>query len=125
MNTYRPWREMDANDRRLADVIGSELGAGRECCDFCTAPDPPWTYPAEDFIIAMPDGPDVGSEGGWGACEHCHDLIEADDRRGLLMRSALRFAVRYQINFSAVVEPIERNQQGFFDHRTGEAVREV
>lgn len=54
-------------------------------CDFCAAVDPTWTYPCHDFIvdftiIGLPGDRKVGA---WGACDTCHDLIEADDWDGL------------------------------------------
>lgn len=53
-------------------------------CDFCSAPDPPWLYSAANFAMEQAAW---GSSGGWGACDRCSELIEADNRRGLAERS--------------------------------------
>ncbi len=58
---------------------------GRLRCDFCTREDVRWTYPARDFTEKVA-GRTVGSQGGWAACDPCHDLIEADDYDGLATR---------------------------------------
>jgi len=42
-------------------------------CDFCSANDPEWFYPAGDFEVAEHAW---GSSGGWAACADCSDLLE-------------------------------------------------
>jgi hypothetical protein len=63
----------DASGRRHAILKG-----GRIICDFCLAPNPPWTYPAGHVHIvghrAITDSDDP-----WAACDTCHDLIEAEN----------------------------------------------
>jgi hypothetical protein len=56
-------------------------------CDFCSMPGPVWRYPARSFVAYC--APNVAGEsvGDWAACDLCHVLIEAGDRRGLAQRS--------------------------------------
>lgn len=56
-------------------------------CDFCSAPDVAWRYPAHTFVAYVVAGVVGESVGDWAACRVCHALIEAGDRRGLLERS--------------------------------------
>jgi hypothetical protein len=46
---------------------------GAEVCDFCSATDPVWTYPARAFAVTAYAW---GSGGGWASCARCADLIE-------------------------------------------------
>jgi hypothetical protein len=62
-------------------------------CDFCSAPNPQWRYPALDFIAAETESPtDVllvqESIGAWAACQECHSLIVATHWQQLAVRSA-------------------------------------
>ena len=57
-------------------------------CDFCSAPNPTWKYPARSFIGYEEHGIAGESVGDWAACEVCHELIAANDRVGLTERSA-------------------------------------
>lgn len=99
-------------------------GYGSLRCDFCSSPDVKWDYPAEDFMVKMPkDAPaDWGSEGGFAACDLCHDLIEKDDRNGLLDRSVKTFVEMY----GGIAEPelrvgISKVHDGFWRSRKGAA----
>jgi hypothetical protein len=58
--------------------------AGAEVCDFCSARDPVWVYPAREFAVAAYGW---GSAGGWAACAPCADLIERDDWAALAERT--------------------------------------
>lgn len=50
---------------------------GQWVCDFCLTPDPTWTYPCGPVMLA---GPHMeGSADDWAACDHCHELIEAEN----------------------------------------------
>jgi hypothetical protein len=42
-------------------------------CDFCSAAEPAWVYPAASFEM---HGAAWGSSGAWTACEDCSALIE-------------------------------------------------
>lgn len=56
-------------------------------CDFCSALDVAWRYPAHTFVAYVVAGVVGESVGDWAACPVCHGLIEAGDRTGLLERS--------------------------------------
>ncbi|HXB67291.1 MAG TPA: hypothetical protein VNY05_03560 [Candidatus Acidoferrales bacterium] len=56
-------------------------------CDFCSTPSPAWIYPARSFLVARHDTLVDQSLGGWAACDTCHNLIEAGNSPGLLVRS--------------------------------------
>jgi hypothetical protein len=81
-----------------AEVVGPPI------CDFCSLSEVAWAYPAVDFVIP---GAQWGSRGHWAACEACHDLIEANDREGLVMRSVDRFMEIY---------PEENVPRSFIEH---------
>jgi len=57
-------------------------------CDFCSDPVVSWSYDVEEFRV---EGAEWGSIEGWAACDACHELIEADDRKGLATRSLREF----------------------------------
>ncbi len=94
-------------------------------CDFCSEPAPTWCYPAETFI-AMTVGPVASaSDGGWAACDECHRLIEAGDRRALAERSAALLIVANP-EFASVSDEVRQQlgklHRGFFEHRRGPCV---
>ena len=60
-------------------------------CDFCSAPNPIWRYPARSFIGYVACGIAGESVGDWAACGECHRLIEAGDRTLLTARSVEAF----------------------------------
>lgn len=61
-----------------ADVEGRlHLGRVDAVCDFCLAPDPAWEFPAGPVQVAGHHAI-TDSIDGWAACDHCHELIEAD-----------------------------------------------
>lgn len=106
-------------------------------CDFCTSLDVRWTYPCEDFTIertfsATGVYADLRQEtqkikltssltGGWAACDTCHALIEANDREGLLKRSAELDPTK-RMSLHTKKELIAPLHTEFFAHRTGEPV---
>lgn len=57
-------------------------------CDFCSTPDPAWTYPADDIFLVPGDDtePVHQSVGAWAACDDCSAAIEAGDMDALLQR---------------------------------------
>lgn len=91
-------------------------------CDFCSSEDVRWSYPARDFVARVV--PIAGSEGGWAACDACHDLIEADDLDGLAKRSAETFVEKNGAIFDQpeLVAMLRQLHQQFVESRTGEAV---
>jgi hypothetical protein len=59
-------------------------------CDFCSALKPPYkVYECPDFPHPM--SPMHWSRGAWNACLTCADLIDRDDREGLLDRCLLMY----------------------------------
>ncbi len=64
-------------DRGLPTDVPFEIDlvpeVGAEVCDFCSAADPVWTYPAREFAVTVYAW---GSGGGWASCARCADLIE-------------------------------------------------
>lgn len=42
-------------------------------CEFCSAANPTWLYPAESFDVGI----GTRSIEDWAACEECHRLIDA------------------------------------------------
>src|SRR5207237_7198571 len=71
-------------------------------CDFCSAPDPTWAFPAEDFTMPMRefgvDAPDWGSREGWAACDACHDLVATNEREALARRASRAFVARAKLD---------------------------
>lgn len=56
-----------------------------EVCDFCLIEGPTWDYPAGEMEIV--GHPLINrSDDEWGACDECHDLIEAGNVNGLVYR---------------------------------------
>jgi hypothetical protein len=60
-------------------------------CDFCSEPDPVWSYPAKDILVIHPGPADQRSAGAWAACGLCYRLIESGDATGLANRSLEHF----------------------------------
>ena len=60
-------------------------------CDFCSAPDVAWRYPAQTFVAYIVADVVGQSVGDWAACRICHGLIEARNRSGLLDRTICSF----------------------------------
>lgn len=91
-------------------------------CDFCSAPNPAWRYPARNFVGYEACGIVGESVGEWAACESCHRLIVAGDRHGLTERSVVSF-----IAFHAELDSIRSElatelatlHDRFFMNRTG------
>jgi len=93
-------------------------------CDFCSMPGPAWRYPAGSFIAYCAPNVVGESVGDWAACEMCHVLIEADDRRGLAQRSLDELILkRPEAILAAAVlyEDLAELHQQFFAHRSGKA----
>ena len=60
-------------------------------CDFCSAPQLTWVYPAAAFDVAEVSW---GSADDWGACDDCHALMEAGDREGVVDRAMVLWQQR-------------------------------
>lgn len=104
------------------------MGDTRLLCDFCSAPDPAWCYPARTFVAYCTPTVVGESVGAWAACDQCQALIEADDRRGLAQRS-LDELIRKHPEASAAAgvlhEELTALHREFFEHRSGPPVRVV
>ncbi len=94
-------------------------------CDFCTAPGTTWEYPAVSFDVAEVERPLPGggtdaithrSDGAWGACDRCHDAIEASD-----WNSITYWALRHhRASLRPIIEPAVRALWRAFErHRSG------
>ena len=94
-------------------------------CDFCSAPAPVWRYPARTFLaycVASVAGESVGD---WAACDECHKLIEAEDRKSLAQRSLDELILKHpEARPAAAVlyEDLAELHNQFFAHRSGVAV---
>ena len=92
-------------------------------CDFCSAPDPTWKYPARSFIGYEDCGIAGESVGDWAACEECHLLIAAGNRAGLTERSAeTLIALRSELAEirKELTAELAVLHERFFKNRTGE-----
>jgi hypothetical protein len=93
-------------------------------CDFCSAPDAAWRYPARSFIGYIAGGVVGESVGDWAACHECHQLIVSDNRVRLTETSVLTFIARHpelQGFKSELATQMEILHAQFFDNRTGPA----
>lgn len=91
-------------------------------CDFCSSTNVKWSYPAKSFPIGY--GRSIGN---WAACDFCYNLIEIDDRKGLLEWSLQTFE---WINGNlpktekiALKHHIRALHTKFFENRTGKPVK--
>lgn len=93
-------------------------------CDFCSAPNPKWRYPARSFIGYVACGIAGESVGDWAACGECHRLIEAGDRTLLTARSVEAFVTSQpelgEISAELTFE-LGSLHSLFFDNRIGPA----
>ncbi len=99
-------------------------GASMCCiCDFCSAPNPTWKYPARSFIGYEACGIAGESVGDWAACEECHRLIATNDRVGLTERSAVTF-IALRPELTEIREELTAElgvlHTRFLENRTGE-----
>ncbi len=88
-------------------------------CDFCNGTPIEWCYPATDFAIEF-DGVmmpfDLGSFGGWAACQLCHEAIERDGVLGSSQRTVRSMG---DIVSAPVCQMVLDLHKKFFAHRTG------
>ena len=94
-------------------------------CDFCSMPGPEWRYPARSFIAYCVPNVAGESVGDWAACDLCHLLIEADDRKGLAQRSLDELILKHpEAGAAAAVlyKDLTELHQQFFAHRSGTTV---
>lgn len=98
------------------------MANGNLLCDFCSAPDPAWRYPARSFIAYNAANIAGESVGDWAACEACHALIEANDRPGLAQRSLDELIAKHPeavMAAPALYQDLAGLQQKFFEFRCG------
>lgn len=88
--------------------------SGPLVCDFCSAPDPSWEYPAATSEMPLGVGTSLGA---WCACDNCRELIEADDREGLISRAVGRYPMPDEPMMRQAIEMV---QQVFWQARRGE-----
>jgi hypothetical protein len=94
-------------------------------CDFCSEPNPTWTYPAEDFVALSSEFFTQESVGPWDACEMCHRLIEHNDRTALAIRALDRLILARPDMILCTTELLDELRglhELFFLHRTGDPV---
>ncbi len=85
-------------------------------CDFCSSPMIEFAYPAYDFVV---DEAGYKSCGSWAACRECSDLIEADNRKALLVRSIITAAIGEPIPGDPFYDVTKKLHDAFFAHRKG------
>jgi hypothetical protein len=94
-------------------------------CDFCSAPNVAWRYPAQSFVAYVVAGVVGQSVGDWAACRICHELIEAGDRHGLLERSLSTLLEKNPEMRQAEAElrgQIAQFHRLFYNHQAGAAL---
>jgi hypothetical protein len=121
---------------RIADL--DEYFEPCTLCDFCGAENPTWHYPSEggdyraEAIMAdlSVRGMTIHDAPGWGACEECAELIDANDAEGLARRTVESFAnvtgdpeQDAEIMDSLRAISIEYHRTAFFDVRRGDRSR--
>lgn len=98
-------------------------------CDFCSAPDVRWWFPARDIIGHQLDAGQakvvIRSVGRWGACAPCHDLIGVGDWPGLAARANENGPQDAAVSLEARIALIRGMHGAFRCARTGPAVAAV
>lgn len=96
-------------------------------CDFCSSPDPVWTYPCRSFTLGVSNisgFAEQGSAGAWAACYPCSRLIEEGEDEDLSLR-----AISNQSELSSLLPretqlglaaDLRRIHDKFRQHRTGD-----
>lgn len=86
-------------------------------CDICSKPNPTWSYPTKNFVIDA--GPvDLGSFGGWAACDNCHDAIEKNGMAGSVAATIKSMEETGEYH-PAMAGLIVQLHDKFFKNRTG------
>ncbi len=90
----------------------------QKSCDFCSGPNPCWSYTATDFTVLQV----LVSQGSWDACDECAALIERNDREGLVVR-AVNALIAIHPNLAAerawCLTMARRVHEDFWANRTG------
>ncbi len=101
-------------------------------CDFCSDPDPLWSYPCEDFQLISTASvgkttlmPGYQSVGPWLACAVCSFFIDLELWNRMRDHAAVRYATLHPTMIGAVAKAlIEASHQGFREHVSDEATKE-
>ncbi len=92
-------------------------------CDFCGARPVEWSYPARDFSMLEGTEAEIRYLSAWAACEICHGLIQAGDKKGLDRRACDShreiFAEVGATARIAVYSAVAAQNRKFFENRTG------
>ncbi len=94
-------------------------------CDFCSAPNVVWRYPAQNFIAYATPGIVGQSVGDWAACVLCHALIERGDQNALLERSLNLLLEKHpdmRADEAEIRGHLSMIHRMFFDHQVGAPV---
>lgn len=102
-------------------------------CDFCSAPDPKWEFPAGDFKQIVPEFMAFGKlgvqfRGSWLACNFCHELIELKEMETLARFGVACFILQHDLPreqevFDQIYQRVIVSHQKFLAEREGEATR--
>jgi hypothetical protein len=102
-------------------------------CDFCSSRLIKWRYQCSPFIaidpLTLADPSQAvkvlqSSDEWWAACEICHDMIEADDKKGLLARAVSCLLLNHPriVHEMDVERMMGMLHTGFWVQRIGPAV---
>lgn len=118
-------RRWDPRDFNRTVEGGREIitPRGEPMCDFCLLRGPTWEYPAT--LMPLKGHPLVdATDDEWGACDECHDLIEAKRIGPLVERCVNGHIEAATAGVRVPPTPILRRELRekllrFFDARTG------
>ncbi len=106
----------------MEEHVGIFSGPEGPICDFCSAQGPTWRYLVASFVAYELQDVVGESLGDWAACEVCHGLIEADQRKALVRRALERMPHRGEVPADVALAYIQKAHTGFFLNRRGPAV---
>lgn len=111
-----------------------DFADGREVCDFCLTPDPPWEYPAAPmpitghYLISR-------SDDSFGLCDTCHQLVQIgnigrlvrwiceEQKRQMPAGTLLPDGFVAYPSLSIMLVQVRENVLRFLDARSGPPVR--
>ncbi len=101
-------------------------------CDFCSDPDPLWSYPCPDFPLfsfgvvgKSTITPGYDSVGPWLACASCSFFIDADMWTELRDHAVRRYTERYPGMVGTIASSlIKVSHFGFQEHVEDDAIKE-
>ena len=95
----------------------SEEPPEMKICDFCCAPEIFKLYPNRETVALLPG---ILDSGGWAACQHCSELVDAEKWEELTRRSVDTFMEIYHFSKEdrPLIEAEMRNiHRGFRQNR--------